>query len=279
MAKNLVEDGILTEDIYKLNRWYTMDIKEDEEFELEDEVEEFYYSTGGEMLQDGSTIVTSLDCPDSSASELPLDPDFAFRKVLFWKLEKGTSIPGNVSVLKDDDGRVLISVKASEPLHKVQMKRWKEPRAFIKAISELVWVPFGKRPKKQRIDPTFLRMVSAAKVGIKISQSATIKLAERLVRENNTLSGLIKAFKQAGIKVITTTGHNQFAVTFKEIPMFGIGFGVALAITRIIQNPSDKVSYAVAGAELLSGALCYFPGAGTATSLAIDVAVLLHDLS
>ena len=77
-------------------------------------------------------------------------------------------------------------------------------------------------------------------------------------------------YQKTGAKL---AGKAALKVGAKKIPVLGLAFGAAFATGRAMDG-----DWTGAGMELSSGAASCFPGAGTATSLAIDGALLARDL-
>lgn len=126
-------------------------------------------------------------------------------------------------------------------------------------------------------------MADAAKTVSKTASETVVKKAEKPALEAGAKAGSRlplspKLVQEISDKTVQKTGAKlagkvALKVGAKKIPVLGLAFGAAFATGRAMDG-----DWTGAGMELSSGAASCFPGAGTATSLAIDGALLARDL-
>ena len=120
------------------------------------------------------------------------------------------------------------------------------------------------------------KALSKAKVEKTTTQKAASSAKRKVTKAINKAAG--RTTKKAATKAATKTtakavGKAAGKTALKKIPFVGLIAGVAFAADRAIHG-----DYAGAAMEVASGAASCIPGAGTAASVGIDVALAAKDL-
>jgi ElaB/YqjD/DUF883 family membrane-anchored ribosome-binding protein len=148
----------------------------------------------------------------------------------------------------DDDGKHRTEIKASVK------GVLKTVRNIIKSAEKFTVKMFDK-----------LALKTSLKVGEKVTMKTSEKLAVKLVE---------KVASKATVKFVGKTAGKLV----KKLPFIGVGVGLAFGLWRIVDDPEDWQSYALAAGELSSGVVSIVPEIGTIASTAIDAGLLAFDL-
>lgn len=109
----------------------------------------------------------------------------------------------------------------------------------------------------------------ALKTSLKAGEKLTMKTSEKLA-----VKVIEKVASKGTVKFVSkTAGKLQ-----KKLPLLCVAVGMTFGLWRIIDDPDDWQSYALAVAELSSGIVSILPGIGTMASTTIDGALLAYDL-
>ena len=107
------------------------------------------------------------------------------------------------------------------------------------------------------------------KASLKAGEKLTIKTSEKLV-----VKVVEKVATKGAVKFIGKTAGKLV----KRLPYINIVAGLAFGLWRIVDDPEDWQSYALAAGEVSSGVVSIVPGIGTYASTAIDAGLLAFDL-
>jgi hypothetical protein len=107
------------------------------------------------------------------------------------------------------------------------------------------------------------------KTSVKAGEKLTMKTSEKLaikITEKVAAKGTVKFVGKAAGKLV------------KKLPYINVIVGFAFGFWRIIDDPDDWQSYALAAGEVTSGVISIVPEIGTFVSAAIDAGLLAFDL-
>ncbi|CAF4915273.1 unnamed protein product [Rotaria sp. Silwood1] len=124
---------------------------------------------------------------------------------------------------------------------------------------------------------------------VKSAEKFTVKMLDKLALKTSLKAGekvTMKASEKMAIKFaekVASKGTVKFVgktagKLVKKLPYIGVAVGLAFGLWRIIDDPEDWQSYALAAGELSSGVVSIVPEIGTIASTAIDAGLLAFDL-
>ena len=117
----------------------------------------------------------------------------------------------------------------------------------------------------------------AAKMFDKFILKASLKAGEKLsVKTSEKLA--VKVFEKVAAKGTVKFVGKTAGRLVKKLPYINIVAGLAFGLWRIVDDPEDWQSYALAAGEVSSGVVSIVPEIGTYASTAIDAALLAFDL-
>lgn len=147
---------------------------------------------------------------------------------------------------EDDEYRTKIKVSFKGTL--------KAMGRFVKAAEKFTGKMFEKFVLKASVK-------AGEKLTMKTSEKLAVKIAEKVAAK-----GSVKFLGKAASKFV------------KRLPYVNVLAGFAFGLWRIIDDPDDWQSYALAAGEVTSGVISIVPDIGTYLSAAIDAALLAFDL-
>lgn len=142
-------------------------------------------------------------------------------------------------------------------------------RAKIKTSVKVVLRRIGKFVKSAEKFAAKMFDKFVLKASVKAGEKLTMKTSEKLavkVVEKVATKGAVKFVGKTAGKLV------------KKLPYVNVAAGLAFGLWRIIDDPEDWQSYALAVGEVTSGVVSIVPGIGTYTSTAIDAGLLAFDL-
>ena len=113
----------------------------------------------------------------------------------------------------------------------------------------------------------------AANESAKLAKKKVTKLSARTTGKTTTKAATKAVSKEVQKEAVKTAGKAFGKTALKKIPFVGLAAGVVFAADRAMHG-----DFAGAGMEVASGALSCVPGAGTAASVAVDVAIAARDI-